>query len=205
MGLISAGLNALGGTLASQWKEYFYCESMPANVLATKAMKRINGRFGGSKTEDDNVISEGSIIVVNDGQAMVIVDQGKIVDFCAEPGEYTYACIYQSLSEDLPAPADYMLTITGKSRTWLNNVLSERKLSVKNIFLMTLDDAGNIHIVKQKRGNVNRNCVFSARRCDRGERGSKKPLQGRLRKALAGVNSFGYDAQNALPLTALPP
>ena len=90
MGLISAGLNALGGTLASQWKEYFYCDSMPANVLATKAMKRINGRFGGSKTEDDNVISEGSIIVVNDGQAMVIVDQGKIVDFCAEPGEYKF-------------------------------------------------------------------------------------------------------------------
>ena len=90
MGLISAGLNALGGTLASQWKEYFYCDSMPANVLATKAMKRINGRFGGSKTEDDNVISEGSIIVVNEGQCMMIVDQGKIVDFCAEPGEYKF-------------------------------------------------------------------------------------------------------------------
>ena len=90
MGLIRVGLNALGGTLASQWREYFYCDSMPANVLATKAMKRINGRFGGSKTEDDNVISEGSIIVVNEGQCMMIVDQGKIVDFCAEPGEYRF-------------------------------------------------------------------------------------------------------------------
>ena len=77
MGLISAGLNALGGTLASQWKEYFYCDSMSANVLATKAMKRINGRFGGSKTEDDNVISNGSVIVVNEGQCMMVVDQGK--------------------------------------------------------------------------------------------------------------------------------
>ena len=90
MGLIKAGLGALGGTLASQWREYFYCDSMPANVLATKAMKRINGRFGGSKTEDDNVISDGSVIVVNDGQAMLIVDQGKVVDFCAEPGEYKF-------------------------------------------------------------------------------------------------------------------
>ena len=90
MGLISAGLNALGGTLSSQWREYFYCDSMPANVLATKAMKRINGRFGGSKTEDDNVISDGSIIVVNEGQCMIIVDQGKVVDFCAEPGEYKF-------------------------------------------------------------------------------------------------------------------
>ena len=90
MGLISAGLNALGGTMASQWKEYFYCDSMPANVLATKAMKRTNGRFGGSRTEDDNVISDGSIIVVNAGQCMMIVDQGKVVDFCAEPGEYKF-------------------------------------------------------------------------------------------------------------------
>jgi len=90
MGLISAGLNALGGTLASQWREYFYCEAMPANVLATKGMKRVNGRFGGSRTEDDNVITDGSILVVNDGQCMIIVDQGKIVDFCAEPGEYKF-------------------------------------------------------------------------------------------------------------------
>ena len=90
MGLISAGLNALGGTLSSQWREYFYCDAMPANVLATQAMKRINGRFGGSKTEDDNVISDGSIIVVNEGQCMIVVEQGKIMDFCAEPGEYKF-------------------------------------------------------------------------------------------------------------------
>ena len=62
MGLISAGLNAIGGTLASQWKEYFYCDSLPANVLVTKAMKQTKGRFGGSKKEDDNVISAGSVI-----------------------------------------------------------------------------------------------------------------------------------------------
>ena len=90
MGLIFASLNALGGTLSSQWREFFFCDAMPNDVLASKAMKRINGRFGGSKTEDDNVISDGSIIVVNEGQCMMIVDQGKIVDFCAEPGEYKF-------------------------------------------------------------------------------------------------------------------
>ncbi|MDO4740967.1 MAG: SPFH domain-containing protein [Eubacteriales bacterium] len=90
MGLISAGLNAIGGTMASQWREFFYADAMPADVLATKALKRVNGRFGGSKTEDDNVITDGSIIVVNEGQCMMIVDQGKIVDFCAEPGEYKF-------------------------------------------------------------------------------------------------------------------
>ena len=67
MGLISAALNAAGGTLASQWKEYFYVDSLPDNVLATKAQKKVRGRFGGSRHEDDNVISDGSVIAVADG------------------------------------------------------------------------------------------------------------------------------------------
>lgn len=90
MGLIAAGLNAVGGTLASQWKEYFYLDALPDDVLAAKAGKKVKGRFGGSRYEDDNVISDGSVIAVNDGQCMMIVDQGKIVDFCAEPGEYVF-------------------------------------------------------------------------------------------------------------------
>ena len=90
MGLIAAALNAAGGTLASQWKEYFYVDSLPDNVLATKAEKKVKARFGGSRREDDNVISDGSVVAVADGQCMMIVDQGKIVDFCAEPGEYVF-------------------------------------------------------------------------------------------------------------------
>ena len=90
MGLIAAGLNAIGGTLSSQWKEYFYVDALPDSVLATKAMKKTRTRFGGSRTEDDNVISDGSVIAVADGQCMMIVDQGKVVDFCAEPGEYVF-------------------------------------------------------------------------------------------------------------------
>ena len=90
MGLIAAGLGAVGGTLSSQWKEYFYTDALPESVLATRAMKKTKGRFGGSRVEDDNVITEGSVIAVADGQCMLIVDQGKIVDFCAEPGEYIF-------------------------------------------------------------------------------------------------------------------
>ncbi len=90
MGLISAALSAAGGTLASQWKEYFYVDALPDNVLATKAAKKVKARFGGSRREDDNVISDGSVVAVADGQCMMIVDQGKIVDFCAEPGEYVF-------------------------------------------------------------------------------------------------------------------
>ena len=90
MGLIAAGLGAVGGTLSSQWKEYFYADALPDNVLATRALKKTKSRFGGSRVEDDNVITEGSVIAVADGQCMMVVDQGRIVDFCAEPGEYVF-------------------------------------------------------------------------------------------------------------------
>ena len=90
MGLISAAVNAVTGTLESQWKEYFYADAMPDTVLATRAMKKTKGLFGAVKVEDENVISQGSVVAVADGQCMMIVDQGKIVDFCAQPGEYIY-------------------------------------------------------------------------------------------------------------------
>ena len=89
MGLIKAGIGALGGVLADQWKEFFYCDALEANVLVTKGQKRISGRSSNTKASD-NIISNGSGIAVADGQCMLIVEQGKIVDVCAEPGEYTY-------------------------------------------------------------------------------------------------------------------
>ncbi len=89
MGLIQAGLGALGGVLADQWKEFFYCDALPKDVLAVKGQKKISGRSSNTKG-NDNVISDGSVIAVADGQCMMIVEQGKIVEFCAEPGEFTY-------------------------------------------------------------------------------------------------------------------
>ncbi|MBR4308059.1 MAG: SPFH domain-containing protein [Oscillospiraceae bacterium] len=89
MGLIKAALGALGGTLADQWKEFFSCDALDKDVLAVKGQKRIGGRSSNTKGSD-NVISNGSGVVVADGQCMIIVEQGKIVEFCAEPGEYTY-------------------------------------------------------------------------------------------------------------------
>lgn len=89
MGLIKAGLNAIGSTLADQWKEYFYCESMSKEVLVAKGRKVIGNRSSNTKGSD-NVISDGSGIVVADGQCMIIVEQGKVVEVCAEPGEFTY-------------------------------------------------------------------------------------------------------------------
>ncbi|MBQ4036733.1 MAG: SPFH domain-containing protein [Clostridia bacterium] len=89
MGLIKAGIGALGGTLADQWKEFFYCDALPADVLVRKGQKRRGNRSSNTKG-DDNIISDGSGIVVADGQCMLIVAQGQIVEFCAEPGEFTY-------------------------------------------------------------------------------------------------------------------
>ena len=89
MGLIKAGIGALGGTLADQWKEFFYCDSLENDVLMVKGSKRVSGRSSNTKG-NDNIISNGSGIAVADGQCMIIVEQGKIVEVCAEPGEFTY-------------------------------------------------------------------------------------------------------------------
>lgn len=89
MGLIKAGAGALGGTLADQWKEFFYCEALDKEVLMVKGQKSVSGRSSNTKG-NDNIISNGSGIAVADGQCMIIVEQGKIVEVCAEPGEFTY-------------------------------------------------------------------------------------------------------------------
>lgn len=89
MGLIKAAWTAAGKTLADQWKEYFYCEALDADVLVAKGEKRISGRSANRKGED-NIITDGSHIAVANGQCMIIVEDGKVIDACAEPGAYTY-------------------------------------------------------------------------------------------------------------------
>ena len=89
MGLIKAGIGALGSTLADQWKEFFYCEALNHDMLVVKGQKRVGNRSSNTKGSD-NIISNGSGIAVADGQCMIIVEQGKVVEVCAEPGEFTY-------------------------------------------------------------------------------------------------------------------
>ena len=89
MGLIKAALGAAGGVMADQWKEFFICESLPNDVLMRKGQKKTTGRSSNYKG-DENIITSGSGIVVADGQCMIIVEQGKVVEVCAEPGEFTY-------------------------------------------------------------------------------------------------------------------
>ncbi|MGI5979697.1 MAG: SPFH domain-containing protein [Oscillospiraceae bacterium] len=89
MGLIKAITGAAGGVLADQWKEYFYCDALDADTIVAKGQKRISGRSS-NKHGSDNIISTGSVIAVADGQCMIIVEQGKVAEICAEPGEFTY-------------------------------------------------------------------------------------------------------------------
>ena len=89
MGLIKAIKGAVGGVLADQWKEYFRCDALPGDVLVRKG-KKVTGSRSSNTKGTDNIITTGSVIVVADGQCMMIVDQGKIVEFSAEPGEYKY-------------------------------------------------------------------------------------------------------------------
>lgn len=89
MGLIKAALGAAGGVLADQWKEYFYCDSLDSDVLAVKGRKR-TGKRSSNRHGDDNVISDGSVIAVNEGQCMMIVENGMVTELCAVPGEFVY-------------------------------------------------------------------------------------------------------------------
>ena len=89
MGLIKAALGSVGSVLGDQWREFFYCDSMPENVLVSKGEKRTSSRSSNTKGSD-NIITNGSVIAVNEGQCMMIVDQGQIVEFAAEPGEFTW-------------------------------------------------------------------------------------------------------------------
>ena len=89
MGLIKAAIGAAGGALADTWKEFFYCEALDKETLMIKGQKQVGNRSSNTKGSD-NIITNGSGIVVADGQCMIIVDQGKVVEVCAEPGEFTY-------------------------------------------------------------------------------------------------------------------
>ena len=104
MGLLKAGIGAASGVLADQWREYFYCESLGDGIIAAKGMKRTSRRSS-NKRGEDNIISNGSIVAVNEGQCMMIVDQGEIVAFSSEPGEFVW--------ENSTEPSIFYVPLTG--------------------------------------------------------------------------------------------
>lgn len=89
MGLIKAISGAIGGVFADQWKEYFYCDALNADTIAVKGSKRDSSRSSNTQGSS-NIISTGSVVAVADGQCVLIVEQGRVIEVCAEPGEYIF-------------------------------------------------------------------------------------------------------------------
>lgn len=89
MGFIKAGIGALSTELADSWKDFFYCDSMGQNILMKKGQVRVGSKSSNTK-RDENIISDGSKVIVSDGQCLLVSENGKIIDVVAEPGEYIY-------------------------------------------------------------------------------------------------------------------
>lgn len=119
MGLVKAITGAAGGVLADQWKEYIYCDSLHEDVLVAKGQKRTSGRSS-NKKGNDNIISNGSLVVVNEGQCMVVVEQGQVAEICAEAGEYTYDSVSEPtlFTGDLNANIGEIFKNIGKRFTY---------------------------------------------------------------------------------------
>ena len=134
MGLIKSIMTATSSTLADQWKEYFYCNTLDKDVLVVKGQKKISSRSSNTKGSD-NIITNGSGVVVNEGQCMLIVDQGKVVEVCAEPGEFTYdsssepSLFYGSLGKGI---IDTFKTI-GKRFTYGGDTAKDQRVYYINI------------------------------------------------------------------------
>ena len=135
MGLIKAVKDAVGGVLADQWREYFYCNSIDAGILVVKGKKRTGDKRGGNHKGEDNIISNGSIIAVNEGQCMIIVDQGRVVELCADAGEFVYdtstepSIFYGNLDESIMNT----FSVLGKRITFGGNTAKDQRIYFFNM------------------------------------------------------------------------
>ena len=89
MGLLKAVHGAVGSVLEEQWKEFFRCDALDDETLMVRAYKQ-TGKRSANTRKDDDVLTNGSILSVADGQCVLVVKQGKVVDFCREPGEHIF-------------------------------------------------------------------------------------------------------------------
>ena len=140
MGLIKAFTGAAGGILGDQWKEYFYCDALDADTLVAKGCKRVSGRSSNTKGAD-NIISSSSVIAVADGQCMIIVEQGKVAELCAEPGEFVFDASTEPtiLSGDLSETIADVFANLGKRFTFGGEAPKDQRV----YFINTKEIIGN--------------------------------------------------------------
>ena len=135
MGLIQAALSAATSTLGDQWKDYFYCPAMPAEVLMTKGEKKVTG-LSSNRGGSDNIITTGSVIVVNEGQCMILVDQGKVTELCSEPGEFVFDSSTEPsifASADLASNIKEVFANIGKRFTFGGQAAKDQRIYYVNI------------------------------------------------------------------------
>lgn len=89
MGLISAAVDSVKGVISDTWKEVVEPDQMTDQTLLVKG---VTIKKGSNKKGTDNYITNGSIIHVYPNTLMLIVDGGKIVDYCAQEGYYEVNC-----------------------------------------------------------------------------------------------------------------
>ena len=178
MGLVKAALGAASGVMGDQWKEYFYCSALPAEVLAVKGQKKVSGRSS-NRRGTENIITDGSIVAVAEGQCALIVEQGKVVDLCAEAGEYTYNTGTQPslLSEGLAKNIDEVFAEIGKRFSFGGQAATDQRIyyiNTKELGEILYGTATPIPfrvVVSEERGyklSVNLRCngSFTCRICD---------------------------------------
>lgn len=145
MGLISAFASSVSGVLSDSWRDYFYCSALDSSTLVSRGYKKEKKKLL-SKSSDDNVISDGSIICVADGQCMLVVDQGRITEVCAEPGEFVYesgtqpSLMYGNLGASIAAT----LAEIGERLTFGGITASDQRVYYVNIKELTGNKYGTV-------------------------------------------------------------
>lgn len=93
MGFIKAFAGAIGGTFADQWKDYFVpMLGVPATAGIIPAVKQETNNDRGSNTKgSENIISNGSKIIVPEGVALITMQDGAVTGCITEPGGFTFS------------------------------------------------------------------------------------------------------------------
>lgn len=92
MGFIKAFAGALGGTFADQWKDYYTpLSGVPATAAVFRAVPNGTNNGRGENTKgNDNIITNGSKIVVPEGTALITLQDGQITGIVTEPGGFEF-------------------------------------------------------------------------------------------------------------------
>ncbi len=88
MGIIKAVIASVDSIAADQWKEYFYCSSIPADLIMVRGVKHESAKSANKGNSE--VITDGSLIAVNDGQCAIVVSRGQVAAVFKESGENVF-------------------------------------------------------------------------------------------------------------------